>query len=399
MNLFGYGKTTQALADRFKNAKFYDDKVTKPHTNALGHKLYPTSMFESSHSQLEIPSPGIPPFHPLITQAKNLTSEYDFFASSMPYSVWITGTNGKTTTTQMIGHLLADKGCQTGGNIGTPLAHMDPHAPIWALETSSYTLHYTHKATPGLFILLPITPDHLAWHGSFEAYEASKLKPLSTMREGEVAIVPAKYAHIPTKASLVAYETAQDLGEYFGIDITKIAFQGVFLIDALLAMAVDKILFDRIDYEKINAFILDPHRQEKITDTQGRLWINDSKATNIDATIELLKTYSDDHSIHIILGGDDKGIDPTPLFEHLKRYEKLELYLIGTNMKKLTDFAKKYDIPYLECETLDRAIAKINQFHTTTSVAMLSPAAASLDQFTSYANRGETFKEGIAKLS
>ncbi|MDH5464857.1 MAG: Mur ligase family protein, partial [Thiovulaceae bacterium] len=292
MTLFGYGKTTKAIARTVDKAKFYDDNVNKPFTDDEGFKVYPSEMFDPKYSQLEIPSPGLPPHHPLIQKAQHLIGEYDYFASKMPYSVWISGTNGKTTTTQMMTHILEDKGALSGGNIGTPLAQLNPKAPIWILETSSYTLHYTKVASPGIYILLPITPDHISWHGSIQAYEEAKLQPLKTMQEGEIAVIPKKYAHIPTRATIVAYETSQDIADYFGFDTEKLNYEGAFLMDALLAMSVDKILFDRTDYEKINRFEIDPHRQERVQDKQGRLWINDSKATNIDATVELLKAYS-----------------------------------------------------------------------------------------------------------
>ncbi len=399
MTLFGYGKTTKALARKVGSAKFYDDNVNKPFTDEEGFKVYPSHMFEAKYSHIEIPSPGLPPHHPLIQKANNLVSEYDYFASVMPYTVWISGTNGKTTTTQMMTHLLEDKGAISGGNIGTPLADLDQKAPIWILETSSFTLHYTKVASPGIYILLPITPDHISWHGSMQAYEDAKLQPLKTMQEGEIAIIPKKYAHTPTRATIVAYDTLEDIANYFGIETAKLNYKGAFLMDALLAMAVDKILFDRYSYDKINAFVIDPHRQEKIQDNKGRVWINDSKATNIDATIELLKTYSDDQSIHIILGGDDKGVELSSLFEHLSHYKRMELYLIGKNSQRLAEYATHYRIPFLACGTLHEAITQIDALHTSKSVAMLSPAAASLDQFSSYVERGEQFKESVSKLS
>lgn len=399
MTLFGFGKTTQAIARKFPHAKFFDDNIHKPHTNAEGFKLNPTASFDPRLSTIEIPSPGIPPNHPLIKQARNLVSEYDYFAKDMPYSVWISGTNGKTTTAQMMQHLLKDKNSLVGGNIGVPLADLDNSAALWILETSSYTLHYTHIASPGIYILLPITPDHIAWHGSIQAYEEAKLQPLKTMQEGEIAIIPKRFANYETQASIVPYESLEDIAEYFELDCEKIDFKGAFLMDALLAMSVDKILFDRVDYEKINKFVIDPHRQEKVLDKQGRTWINDSKATNIDATIELLKTYSNHDAIHIILGGDDKGVELRELFDHLKTYANLRLYLIGKNANRLAEYALEFSIPYLVCETLSTAIEKIDKQHDNGSVAMLSPAAASLDQFSSYSDRGDQFKESIHQLS
>jgi UDP-N-acetylmuramoylalanine--D-glutamate ligase len=340
----------------------------------------------------------MPPHHPLIAAAEHLVSEYDFFAETMPFSVWISGTNGKTTTTQMVTHLLADKGARSGGNIGTPLAELDPKAPVWVLETSSFTLHYTHRAAPNLYALLPVSPDHLSWHGSMEAYVEAKLDPVRRMREGEIAIVPnALVPRIETPAHLIGYDGAEDLAASLGIDTEKIRFRGGFLLDAVIAMAADAILYDRRDYDRINAFVLDPHRQEELSDAQGRLWVNDTKATNIDATLAALEAYRE-RRIHLILGGDDKGVALEPLFEALQRYD-LDIYTIGSNESRLVACAKAYKIACTPCSHLDAAVEAIAQIHATGEVALLSPAAASLDQFSSYAERGNRFKTIVSDLS
>jgi len=192
-SLFGYGKTTKALAKVVEKPLFFDDTCNKPFLDKNGYEVRPSWMFEPSLNDLEIPSPGIPPSNALVKKAQNPISEYDFFASSMPRSVWVSGTNGKTTTTQMLHHLLAPYGAVSGGNIGTPLAELSKEASLWILETSSFTLHYTNTAKPDIYILLPIKPDHISWHGSFEEYEKAKLKPILKMKEGEVAIIPKKY--------------------------------------------------------------------------------------------------------------------------------------------------------------------------------------------------------------
>ncbi len=394
---FGYGITTRAIAKRFGPCTFFDDKVTKPFKDEAGNLLRPVSEFDPRYSQLEIPSPGMPPQHPLIKNAANLTSEYDFFCDQMPYGIWITGTNGKTTTTQMTQHLLKERGSLSGGNIGVPLADLESGAPIWILETSSFTLHYTRRAAPNLYVILPITPDHISWHGSFEAYEADKLSPLSRMKEGEAVILPKRYADVPTSAFKITYDTAEDLAGYFGIDTQRLRFKGAFLLDAVIAMGIEKILFDRIDYEKMNAFIIDPHRQEEFRDAKGRLWVNDTKATNIDATVEALKVYAD-RPIHLILGGDDKGVALEPLFEALAPLH-VTLYLIGSNQERLSALAKKYHYPALSCTFLGNAVDAIAKIHDEKSVALLSPAAASLDQFRSYAERGNLFKQSVMDLS
>ncbi len=410
ISLFGYGKTTRAIAERVGPCTFYDDHVTVPHKDEYGNLLAPPSLFDPDQSDVEIPSPGFPPNHPLIQKARNLISEYDLFLSNhgkkflntqhstlnTPYTIWISGTNGKTTTTQMVTHLLAERGAVSGGNIGTPLANLDPEAPIWVLETSSFTLHYTNYAKPDLYLLLPVTPDHLGWHGGEEAYLADKLKPLHQMREGEAVILPKTLGETPTDGFKIPYADIEDIAAYLSIDTSKIKFEGAFLLDAVLALGISKILFDTIDYESINSFELEPHRQEKIVDSRGRIWINDTKATNIDATIQALIPWKE-RSIHLILGGDDKGVDLSPLFEQLKMYD-VRIYAIGKNSEKIAALAQHYAIPCEIDETLDKAVEAIDKRHTDESIALLSPAAASLDQFKSYAERGDLFKQIISSF-
>ncbi len=391
VSFFGYGITTKAIAKTLGPSHFYDDNVTKPHRDEAGNYLHPVSEFEAKYSQCEIPSPGMPPFHPLIQQAQHLTSEYDYFADIMPPSVWISGTNGKTTTTQMIQTLLAPHGSQAGGNIGTPLAELDPKASLWILESSSFSLHYTDKAAPKVYVLLPITPDHLYWHGSMKEYEESKLKPLRLMKEGDAAIIPARFKDYPTKAMKITYESNEDLAEYFGIDMSQLRFKGAFLQDALLALGVSKILFDSCDYERINAMPIDAHRQEELRDKDGRLWVNDSKATNLDAALQAIRVYQDS-PLAVILGGDDKGVDLSDLFKDLQGID-VQVFAIGKNETKLMELAKAFEVEAYACSTLQKACELIKQKDEKERTVLLSPAAASLDQFSSYGERGNKFKE------
>ncbi len=395
--LFGYGLTTKAIAKKLGGGcTFYDDKAKEPYIDENLNQIFPSHLFDPQSSNLEVTTPSVPPHHPLIKSAKNLLSEYDYFAKDMPFSIWISGTNGKTTTTQMLQHLLEKRGSVAGGNIGTPLAKLDPKAPIWILESSSFTLHHTNVASPNIYILLPITPDHIDWHGTAEQYEADKLKPLLTMKEGEMALVP-KGLNLPqTSAYVVEYDSTKFLEEYFSIDSSKIHFKSAFLEDALLALSVTKVLFDEIDYETINTFTLDNHRQEEILDNFGRLWVNDSKATNLDASIQAVKAY-DDRFIHLILGGNDKGADLTSLFE-LIAIKQLHLYTIGANSDKLAKLAKEHNVEFTACETLENAVNIISKKLKKDEVALLSPAAASFDQFNSYKHRGEEFFKFIKNI-
>ncbi len=394
--LFGYGLTTKAIAKKLGGGcTFFDDNAKETVTDADHNIIKPSSLFDPEQSQLEVTTPSLKPNHPLIQSAKHLLSEYDYFAEEMPFSIWISGTNGKTTTTQMLTHILEKRGAVSGGNIGTPLAELSTDAPIWVLESSSFALHHTHTS-PDIYLLLPITPDHLDWHGTPEQYAADKLNPLLTMKEGELALVPKGLRLPKTNAYVVEYDSNAFVAEYFNLDATRLRFKAAFLQDALLALAVSKVLFDEADYDLMNTFTLDAHRQEEVYDAQNRLWVNDSKATNLDATIQAVKGYSDKH-IHLILGGDDKGVDLTPLFETMQPL-MLTLYTIGANSDKLLALAKTYKLNVIKSETMQNAVNQIDKVLTQKSVALLSPAAASFDQFKSYKHRGESFMELVKEL-
>ncbi|NLK67046.1 MAG: UDP-N-acetylmuramoyl-L-alanine--D-glutamate ligase [Campylobacteraceae bacterium] len=398
-SLFGYGKTTKAIAKSAACGEIwdiYDDKFKEISLDEFGNSLLPVSEFDADKSELEIPSPGFPLTHELIKNARNLISEYDYFRDTAPTKIWISGTNGKTTTTQMLGLLFKSHGGVVGGNIGEPLASLDKNAKFWLLETSSFTMHYTKFAYPKIYALLPITPDHLSWHGSFSEYENAKLKPLSMMDNSCTAIIPKKYADIKTKAKVYFYENESDLAEICGVSLNSVKFRVPFLMDALLALCVAKFAFGVVDTELINSFKLDKNRVEELRDSKNRLWVNDTKATNLDATIQAVRGYSE-HKIHLILGGDDKGVDLEPLFESLKGRD-LEIYAIGSSSVKILNLADKFDIKASNCEFLSVAVEKISLSLKADEVALLSPACASLDQFSSYEERGDKFKEFISNL-
>lgn len=383
IRILGKGITALALKDKFPNATLYDDNDF--------------DKYDLNSNELTVVSPGIPPYNNMVVKSKNIVSDYDLFESIIPFSIWISGTNGKTTTTQMTQHLLEQYNSVCGGNIGIPLSSMNEKSPIWILETSSFTLHYTNKAIPNIYILLPISEDHITWHGSFEEYRTAKLKPLLMMKESDVAIIPYEFKDIKTAAHLITYKNSDDLCEYFNIDKSQIKFKEPFLLDAILAMCVQKIVFDEINYDLINEFIIDKHKVEEFKDKKNRLWIDDSKATNVDATINALVPYIN-NDIHIILGGDDKGANLKPLFENIKDLD-IYVYAIGSNTNKIVDYCNEYKIKVESCTYLNIAVEKMDKNLTINSIGILSPAAASLDQFKSYAHRGDEFKNLVNSLS
>lgn len=400
ISLFGYGKTTQAIAknlvDKFGPFNIYDDHFQEENKDEWGNRLLNPKNFDEKLSELEIPSPGFPPNHTLIKKAKNLQSEYDFFYDAMPKSIWISGTNGKTTTTQMATHLLSHVGAIMGANVGFPLAELDLNAKIWILETSSFTLHYTHTAKPEIYALLPISADHLSWHGNFENYVKDKLSVLERMNECDIAILPEIYAKTPTKAYIISYKDEFDLAQKMNINIEKISFKSPFLLDAVMALSIEKILLDTLSYELLNHFVMEKNKLEELQDNQGRLWVNDTKATNENAVMAALKRYKD-KKIHLIIGGDDKGVDLSTLFDFMKDFN-IELYAIGVSTQKMLDYALKANLKAHKCEFLENAVQEISKVLKNNEVALLSPACASLDQFSSYAQRGEKFKEYVSKI-
>jgi len=387
-SLFGYGITTKEIAKE-GGWNIYDDSFKDISTDEYGNLLLPSSEFEPEKSTLEITSPGIPPNNPLILKARNLISEFDYFYKKMPFSIWVTGTNGKTTTTQMISYLL--KNSVVGGNIGIPLATL-PKDKIWVLETSSFQLHYTKIAKPNIFVILPIKEDHISWHGSFENYVNAKLSPLKRMTERDVVIMPKEFKDYETKAYKVLYDNEEDLIKRFNFKNLK--FKTPFLLDEVLAKTVYYVLY--LKEASLNGFKIDEHKLEEIKDNKGRIWVDDSKATNVDATINALKRYKD-KEIHLILGGVDKGQNFKPLYELLKNLN-IKLYIIGEDTDLFENLAKEYKIKYNLSKTLQNAIKEIDKIHNDNSIALLSPACASFDQFSGYKQRGEKFKELVKGL-
>jgi len=383
-SLFGYGITTKAIAKE-GNWHIFDDSFKKASFDKYGNKLLPSAHFNPEKSKLEITSPGIPPNHPLIKKAKNLISELDYFYNPSTFQIWITGTNGKTTTTQMI-HFLLEKS-EIGGNIGIPLKNLNPHKK-WVIEVSSFQLYYTKKAKPNIFIILPIKEDHISWHGSFEGYVKAKLSPLKRMNKRDIVIMPKEF-DTKTDAFKILYENEKDLIDYF--EFKEFDFKTPFLLDEVIARGVYKIL--TFKDKRLKNFKIDSHKLEEFKDSKNRIWVDDSKATNIDATLNALKRYKN-KKIHLIIGGVDKGQNFKELFEFMKNLD-IKLYIIGENRDNFINLAKKYSINFLDSHTLENAVKDIDKNLKENEIALLSPACASFDQFNSYKDRGEKFKKYV----
>ncbi|RDU70246.1 UDP-N-acetylmuramoyl-L-alanine--D-glutamate ligase [Helicobacter brantae] len=402
--LLGFGKTNQALLN-YLNAQgklcvVCDDSFTQERIDERGNIFTP--ILTSHPTSLQIPSPGVPPYHKMIKESTNLVSEYDYILPHIQdKQIWISGTNGKTTTTEMLEWVLRDFGGESGGNIGTPLAVLAERKPkIWILETSSFSLHYTKISSPHCYLLLPLSEDHISWHGSFGEYVNDKLSVLERMGEGSVAFIPKSLENHPKasgfRGELVAYRDCEDLASWLGIETFAPGFKEPFLLDALLALCGAKVICGENRVEAMRGYKIGEHKMEEIVDSKGRLWINDSKGTNADASIWALRNY-EGRKIYLILGGEDKGADLSELFEEM-RGKEIEIFAIGKNAQRLQELSKEYHFSCKICETLENAVKSIHPLHTQESVAILSPAAASLDQFSSYKHRGEEFKRLVSSL-
>lgn len=402
--LLGYGKTNQAILSLLNSQNqtclVFDDSFLQATQDQKGNQFLPSSHKKKGDCDMEIISPGIPPSHLLVKNSSHLVSEYDFLLDQNKTQIWISGTNGKTTTTEMLSWILKDFGGMSGGNIGTPLARLvelDPR--IWILETSSFTLHYTREVSPFVYLLLPVREDHISWHGSFENYVQAKLKPLDLMQQGSVALIPEAFKDSNqakrSKAQLLFYKESKDLARMF--DFGDIALNEPFLLDALVALSGAKILCHQDLSHRLIDFKIGKHKLQEVQDALGRIWVDDSKGTNVDATIWAIRAYKD-RKIYLILGGDDKGADLRPLFDEISQRE-IEIFGIGSNVSKLQSLAQEYQLAFTPCFDLQKAVLAIARVHSTHSIAMLSPAAASLDQFTSYKERGESFQKLIGVVA
>ncbi|CBG39429.1 UDP-N-acetylmuramoyl-L-alanine--D-glutamate ligase [Helicobacter mustelae] len=403
--IFGYGITTKPLVDllnsKGKTCAIFDDLNSSKHSDEKNNLFYPVSAFDAKEYELCITSPGIPPTHFLIQNATNLISEYDYFLDFLQGSgVWISGTNGKTTTTEMTSFLLREYHARAGGNIGYPLANLAlekrKKPEIWILETSSFMLHYTKFAYPHIYALLPLHEDHISWHGGFAHYVDDKLSPLMRMGDGDFALIPKELQHHPlcqnSRARIYFYEDSKSLLQAFGIKNEGSKFKGPFLLDAVMALCIARLLGKEKDMSDLWGYEIGPHRMQEFWDREGNLWVDDSKGTNVDATLAALLCYKD-QKIHLILGGEDKGANQESIFAFIKEHGlEIVLYLIGANVKKLQGLARDFGVEFFVCETLAVAVAKVKRSLQKNEVALLSPAAASLDQFRSYKERGELFQ-------
>ncbi len=377
---------------------------------------------------LIIPSPGVPAdeAHLQVARAKGITiwSEielaYRFLKGRL---IGITGSNGKTTTASLVEHLLKTAGMQTilAGNIGTPLigcvdAMRDD---TWTVvELSSFQLELIDTFRPNIGVFLNLTPDHLDRHHTMEAYGAAKARLFEKQTGEDAAALNADdAATTPYAPSLPrvywfsrkqrvaqgAYVRAEELvfrqdgAEEVLLKLEDIPLAGSHNVENVLAAAVAARLAGApaaAIAKGVRSFAGVEHRLEFVSEIAGVRYYNDSKATNVDATLKALDAFPG--RILIILGGKDKGSDYTVLQKPLREKAILAL-LIGAAAEKIENQISG-SVALDRAETLKRAVETASHAAQRGDVVLLAPACASFDQFKNYEQRGQVFKDLVRQL-
>jgi UDP-N-acetylmuramoylalanine--D-glutamate ligase len=363
-----------------------------------------------------IVTPGLPlNRHPIAKRAREagveIIGDIELFARARPELpphkvVGITGTNGKSTTTALVHHILKTAGVPTtmGGNIGLPILAQDPlpEGGVYVLELSSYQIDLTQNLDCDVAVLLNITPDHLDRYESFEAYAASKLRLFQLQSDHKVGIIASLDQDIiqPVLNTLprpdeVAYPSLSlEMTEHY-IQAEAVALQGPHNAQNLwAAMQVVEALGLPLGVFEDGARTYPglPHRMERVLEKDGVLFVNDSKATNPTATAPALAAFP---SIRWILGGQAKtdNLDEcAPHFGNVK-----SAYTIGEAAELFEKLLAPH-MPVKNCGKLDAAVREAAKDSKPGDTVLLSPASASFDQFRDFEDRGDRFKSLVGAL-
>lgn len=380
-------------------------------------------------TNLIITSPGIPLDSAVLIKARNknlkVISEVEFaswFCKGKIVS--ITGTNGKTTTTSLVAHMLNHCGLKTysAGNIGLAFSEIAADVKeneIVALETSSFQLDHLATFKPNIAVILNITPDHLdRYEHKYENYIQSKYKIFQYQAEDNYLILNADDEHLkvvdksgPRKLFFSLKEEQFDGAYYhdgtiyyknvgiveFEIPIKNLSLKGEHnYANSMAAIIIAKVLeCDNVKIsESLASFPGVEHRLEFVRELDGVTFINDSKATNVDSVWYALRSF--DQPIFLILGGKDKGNDYNQIKELVIDKVK-KIYAIGSSADKVFNFFHHHVKVEIKA-TLEECVYTANSEARENEVVLLSPACASFDMFDSYEHRGRVFKEAVNRL-
>lgn len=381
---------------------------------------------------LIVASPGIAPSRPLMRSAERTGApviselELAYRLSSAPF-VAVTGTNGKTTTTALVTHLLCESGMEAVavGNIGVPALTAAPavEAPgVVVAECSSFQLALTADFHPKVAVLLNITPDHVDWHGSLEAYEADKAKVFDNLQVGDAAVVDvddagssvladvvaARGVHVVrvgisggdarVEGGLLVVDTGQ--GDTPLIRADELLIRGVHNVSNALAAAAAALIMGASPQSVrtgLSTFEPIEHRLDPVGTVRGVEYVNDSKATNPDAVMKALTAFGSTPLV-ILLGGRNKGNDFRPLAEACAARCRLAV-LYGECRAELEAAFGAAAAPFISADTMMEALSRASASALPGDVVVLSPACASFDEFSDYEDRGRRFAAAVIRMS
>jgi len=379
---------------------------------------------------LIVVSPGVPVDAPQLAQARNLgepvIGEIELAAQFLAGPiVAITGANGKTTTTSLAGEIIAAGKFSSlvGGNIGTPaISFVDQAGPAtWiVLEISSFQLETIVEFRPRIAVILNITPDHLDRHKTFANYVDAKARVFQNQGADDFTVLNADDPSAAglsdrTRAQLFWFSRKKEIEKgafvrgthiYFRdghsereiMPLADVPLRGAHNLENVLAgISIGALVGCQPEQIRlaVRNFKAVEHRLEFVAKFAGVDYYNDSKATNVDATIKALESFP--ANVHLILGGKDKGSDYTVLHELLRQRVK-RVYTIGAAAAKIE--SQIQDAAEIEhAETLENAVRRASESAVPGDVVLLAPACASFDQFQSYEHRGRVFKEVVLSLA
>ncbi len=350
---------------------------------------------------LVVKSPGVPSSAQPVASARArgiaVISEIELGARLLPNPLLgVTGTNGKTTTTALLGAILEAGGVpvEVAGNIGRPLTSLvgvvDETA--WVVcELSSFQLEDVETLRPRVTVLTNLEPDHLDRHGSFDAYAAAKLRAFERQEADDVAIVPRGFGPVPGDARRVEFGASDPLPAEPRIPGTHNRENAAAATAAARAVGVS----DGAIAEALRTFPGVEHRIEEIATIDGVLYVNDSKATNAAAALRALASFPGRRK-HVILGGRGKAEPYDALASAFAPGDRA--YLIGESSPALATALEAAGVPYVDSGTLAEATAAACAAASAGDVVLLSPACASFDQFTSFEHRGQEFRRLVENL-
>jgi UDP-N-acetylmuramoylalanine--D-glutamate ligase len=379
---------------------------------------------------LIVVSPGVPLDTPELAQVRSfglpVIGELELAARFLKgRTVAITGSNGKTTTTALLGEILKKAGIPTlvGGNIGVPVVALIDQSTdeTWSvLEVSSFQLESTEQFHPNIAVILNITPDHLDRHGNFENYARAKERIFAAQNERDFVVLNADNARAAEAASrsaakvywfsvehpvgqgawleegFVVYRAARDAATERVMPLSGIPLKGAHNVENVLAaVAAARLAGAPADAIRsaIESFQAVEHRLEFVAAINGVEFYNDSKATNVDATAKAIAAFQS--GIHLILGGKDKGSDYTQLAQLLRERVRA-VYTIGSAAAKIESHLRGV-VSIHSCGTLDNAVSAAASAARPGDVVLLAPACSSFDQFENYEHRGRIFKELVGE--